>query len=58
MIQCARLEPAIVAEQLPQPDKGTWFQADWSDWLRCLILVRQAEDLLAPSEANPKPVPN
>lgn len=40
---------SIVAEQLPQPDKGTWFQSDWSDWLRCLILVREAEGVLARS---------
>ena len=54
-LQTAR---AIVAEQLPRPDKGTWYQADWSDWLRCLILVREAEALLSISDANPTPVPN
>ncbi len=32
----------IVTKELPQPDNATFFAHDWPDWLRCLILIREA----------------
>jgi hypothetical protein len=42
---------AIVAELLPQPEQGHFFQGDWSDWIRCLILLWEAEATLADGDA-------
>ena len=37
---------ASISDGLPSPDRGTFFPADWSDWLRCLIMLREAEVLI------------
>jgi hypothetical protein len=42
----------ILAHRLPKPDKRQRFGDDWHDWLRCLILCREAESLLATEGKN------
>lgn len=36
----------IVGEQMPDPIAGRSFGNDWDDWLRCLVLFREAHGLL------------
>jgi tetratricopeptide (TPR) repeat protein len=36
----------ILAEKMPDPAKGRPFGGTWADWLRCQVLVREAEGLL------------
>jgi hypothetical protein len=40
----------IISEQLPQPDRGTFYSADWSDWLHATILIRESESLFKGSD--------
>jgi tetratricopeptide (TPR) repeat protein len=37
---------AILAQKMPDPDKGRYFSIDWHDWLHAQILCREAERLL------------
>ncbi len=37
---------AILAHKLPKLDKGQQFGDDWHDWLRCQILLHEAEEIL------------
>jgi serine/threonine protein kinase/WD40 repeat protein/tetratricopeptide (TPR) repeat protein len=41
-----RSAEGIFREKLPDPGKGRPFAGDWADWLRCQILLREAEKLL------------
>jgi serine/threonine protein kinase len=45
---------AILAAKMPNPKAGRPFANDWHDWLRALILCREAEGLLG---ANGAPAP-
>ena len=40
----------IVAAKLPDPADGRPFADIWHDWLRCQVLLREAEELLKPEE--------
>jgi serine/threonine protein kinase/tetratricopeptide (TPR) repeat protein len=42
----------IVAAKQPDPAAGRLFGDDWHDWLRCQVLLREAEELLKPDDAR------
>jgi serine/threonine protein kinase/WD40 repeat protein len=48
-----RSAQAIVREKLPDPGKSRPFGGDWADWLRCQLLLHEAEELLE-KESGPK----
>jgi hypothetical protein len=36
----------IVAKKMPKTERGQLFEGGWDDWLRCRILLREAEALI------------
>jgi serine/threonine-protein kinase len=46
---------AILAQKLPQPDRGQHFDGDWHNWLRSQILCREAESLLGTKDKDTRP---
>jgi serine/threonine protein kinase/WD40 repeat protein/tetratricopeptide (TPR) repeat protein len=45
---------ALVARHQPDPARGRPFTSNWPDWLRCGVLVAEAEELLKkPASNNP-----
>jgi hypothetical protein len=36
----------VVQTIMPKPERGERFGDDWQDWLRCQILLREAEALI------------
>jgi serine/threonine protein kinase len=45
---------ARIEANMPKVERGQLFGDDWHDWLRCQILLREAEELLQPP---PPPLP-
>src|SRR5262249_26333627 len=44
--QAVSLARALLAKSMPDPAKGRPFGEDWTDWLDCQVLLREAEALL------------
>jgi hypothetical protein len=45
----------ILANTMPNPEKGHPFGNDWNDWLHSLILIREAEGLIEKKTGDGKP---
>jgi tetratricopeptide (TPR) repeat protein len=40
----------MVSQVIPHPEEGRFFSGDWSDWVRCLILLSEAEQVVGRGE--------
>ncbi len=45
---------ALVAENLPDPAQGRPFGSNWHEWLRCQVLLREAEGVLESDKTGEK----
>jgi hypothetical protein len=44
----------LIDKKMPQVNRGEHFNDNWSDWLRCQILLREAEALIGKDPAGSK----